>query len=124
MEIYLVRHGETEYNKNQIIQGGGIDSDLNETGLLQSDAFYSKYAAASFNLVITSTLKRTYQTVRRFIVAGIKHIATPYINELNWGIHEGKRGNSDLHLEYLALTDNWKNGNWDHKIENGESANE
>ena len=31
-DIYLIRHGETEYNRKRVVQGSGIDADLNELG--------------------------------------------------------------------------------------------
>ncbi len=124
MEIYLLRHGETDYNKNRIIQGGGIDSQLNLTGIYQSDSFFKHYKKEAFNLVITSTLQRTYQTVKSFVQSNVRHEATPLINEIHWGEYEGKKGNPKMHLEYIKLTENWKNGVWDAKIKNGESANE
>ena len=29
-EIYIIRHGETDFNKQGIVQGRGVNSDLNE----------------------------------------------------------------------------------------------
>lgn len=124
MELFLLRHGETDYNKKQIIQGGGIDSDLNETGIQQSKAFFDYYNREQFNLVMTSTLKRSYQTVKHFIKTGIKYESTPLINEMQWGIYEGKPYEPGMHQEYLKLTESWKNGDWDQKIDEGESAND
>ena len=34
--LFLVRHGETEYNKKGMMQGRGIDASLNDTGHLQA----------------------------------------------------------------------------------------
>jgi len=39
--IYFIRHGETEYNKLGIVQGSGVDSELNENGRAQAQAFYN-----------------------------------------------------------------------------------
>ena len=39
-EIYIIRHGETELNRLGIVQGRGVDSDLNDTGRAQAEAFY------------------------------------------------------------------------------------
>ena len=67
MEIYILRHAETDYNKKGIIQGSEVDSNINSTGILQSDKFYSKYKDIEFDKVFVSNLKRTYQTVKSFI---------------------------------------------------------
>ena len=32
-KIYIIRHGETDFNRMNIVQGNGVDTDLNETGL-------------------------------------------------------------------------------------------
>lgn len=39
-DIYLIRHGETEYNRKGVVQGSGIDADLNELGQKQAAAFF------------------------------------------------------------------------------------
>lgn len=36
MKIYLVRHGETDANKNGIMQGQSQNLQLNETGIRQA----------------------------------------------------------------------------------------
>jgi probable phosphoglycerate mutase len=66
-EIYLIRHGETEYNKKGIVQGSGIDADLNETGRNQAEAFHRKYGDVAFQKVYTSALVRTHQTVENLM---------------------------------------------------------
>lgn len=38
-DIYLIRHGETDYNRMRVVQGSGIDADLNELGNKQARAF-------------------------------------------------------------------------------------
>ena len=34
-ELFILRHGETNQNLNGIVQGSGIDSDLNHSGYAQ-----------------------------------------------------------------------------------------
>ena len=70
-KIYLIRHGETDMNRNHIVQGSGVDSSLNATGLEQGRLFYEQYKHLPFELVITSKLKRTTETVQHFIKDGI-----------------------------------------------------
>jgi probable phosphoglycerate mutase len=38
-KIYIIRHGETEFNKLSIVQGQGVDTSLNETGINQGLQF-------------------------------------------------------------------------------------
>ena len=42
-ELFILRHGETNQNLNGIVQGSGIDSDLNHSGYAQGAAFFEKY---------------------------------------------------------------------------------
>jgi len=123
-EIYIIRHGETDFNKNRIVQGSGVDSSLNETGQAQAAALFSAYQHIDFDLVITSELVRTQQTAQAFIDAGITHIRDGDVDEICWGIHEGKPGDAEMKQDYIELMNEWRNENYDARIEKGESAQE
>ncbi len=120
--LYVVRHGETNFNKQSIIQGSGVDTSLNETGQIQARAFFEKYKHVPFDLLITSTLKRTQQTMRPFIKMGLPWEQNPYINEMNWGIHEGKKSTPAMAQMYQNMLIQWKSGNFHAKLKEGESA--
>ena len=62
-EVYFIRHGETEQNKLGIVQGSGIDSDLNNLGLIQGKAFHTNFLDKEFDVAISSDMKRAYQTI-------------------------------------------------------------
>ena len=49
-----------------IVQGRGMDTELNEKGRAQAEAFYQAYKDVPFDKIYTSTLKRTHQTVQNF----------------------------------------------------------
>ena len=122
MEIYILRHAETEYNSKGIIQGSEVDSDINTTGINQSDKFYDKYKEIQFDKVFVSNLKRTYQTVQKFIeINNIPFEKLKEFNEISWGINQGK--NDDL-KDYKILVDTWLDGELDNKFKLGESPNE
>lgn len=123
-EIYFIRHGQTDYNKRMIIQGSGIDSDLNQKGRAQANQFYQAYSHIDFELVITSKLKRSQQTVQQFIRKPTPHKVTADINEIGWGIHEGVGGDPKLRDTYKWLIGEWSSGNLDARVEQGESATE
>ena len=123
-DIYIIRHGETDFNRKRIVQGSGIDSDLNEIGRQQADLFYSAHQHIDFDMIITSRLKRSIQTVKPFIDRGIDHLSTKSINEIGWGIHEGKGGDISLRDSYQRLITEWTSGNLDARVPGGESASE
>ncbi|RZK17301.1 MAG: histidine phosphatase family protein, partial [Flavobacterium sp.] len=89
-EIYIIRHGETELNRQGIVQGRGVNSDLNDTGRAQATAFYEHYKNIKFDKIYTSELKRTHQTVNSFIELGLPWQQLGGLDELAWGIWEGK----------------------------------
>jgi len=122
--IYIIRHGETDCNLNGIVQGCGIDSELNQKGFHQSKLFYEQYRHEKFDLVISSHLKRSIQTVQNFISEGIPHIRDQRIREISWGEHEGKSGEPELMEKYFQILKHWSTGNYHARPVNGESAEE
>ncbi|HXH99498.1 MAG TPA: histidine phosphatase family protein [Sphingobacteriaceae bacterium] len=119
--LYIIRHGETDLNKRGIVQGRGMDTDLNATGMKQSETFYRAYQHIPFDKIYTSTLKRTHQTVKNFIDAGIPWVQYPGLDELAWGIHEGKEATQQTRIEFKRITTLWTKGHLHEKFEAGES---
>jgi len=122
--LYIIRHGETELNKNGIVQGRGIDSDLNDTGRAQAAAFYDKYKDLPFDKVYTSALKRTHQTVQHFIDAGLAWEQLSGLDELAWGEWEGKSRSDESIVVFRDLLELWTGGNYEAKLKGGESPND
>lgn len=120
-QFYIIRHGQTDYNLKGIVQGRGIDSDLNEKGIAQALQFFEQYEKIGFDKIYTSTLKRTQQSVRSFLDSKIPHQALAGLDEMDWGIYEGQTGYPELHKEYLTFLEKWKNGNYNIKAPCGES---
>ena len=119
--IYLIRHGETEYNRLGIVQGSGVDSSLNEVGVAQANAFFQTYQYVPFDKVYTSALKRTIQTAQSFIDLGIPHQQLSGLNEISWGEKEGKVPNYQQDGDYKELVEAWKSGDDDASAPGGES---
>ncbi len=119
--IYLIRHGQTDFNKRGIVQGRGVDSDLNEVGRNQAILFFSAYKHISFDKIYLSTLKRTQQTVQPFINMGIPYEKLLGLDELDWGEYEGKEGSEDLKRGFTEITTKWSNGDYHARFDGGES---
>jgi len=118
MNIYILRHGETELNNNNILQGSDIDCDINKLGRIQSDKFFKKYKNYPFQKIYISQLKRTYQSVENFIDLGLPFDILEGLNEISWG---EKQGQKDDISEYKQLVNSWVNGNLNEKFSYGES---
>lgn len=119
--LYIIRHGETEFNKLNIVQGSGVDTDLNEKGKQQAAMFDAAYSHHPFEKVYTSALKRSQQSVAGFIERGLPHIILPELNEISWGDFEGKQQTPEQRAVYWNLIHQWNTGVVDAKISNGES---
>lgn len=122
--FYFIRHGQTDLNLKGIVQGKGVDSPLNNTGLKQAEAFFNAYKAIPFDKIYTSTLLRTKQTVQAFVDLNIAVEEHPGFDEISWGIYEGKEQNETIMTGFQELVSAWKADNLDQRVEAGESPNE
>jgi len=122
--LYIVRHGQTDLNKLGIVQGRGKDTDLNDEGRSQANQFYQAYKNVAFDKIYISALKRTQQSVQQFIDLGIPYEKLTGLDELAWGIYEGKESTPETKAAFLQLVRDWVSGNLDSKFEGGESPND
>lgn len=61
MKIYVTRHGQTNLNKQELMQGR-VDEPLNETGIAQAKQAAQKVADVKFDAVYASPLDRAKKT--------------------------------------------------------------
>lgn len=88
--IYLIRHGETEYNRLDRIQGRGIDAPLNATGERQAHAVGAWLRDAAVDVAVSSTLMRARQTASIAMGRALDEIpALADLDELSYGAMEG-----------------------------------
>ncbi len=119
--IYLIRHGQTDFNKQGIVQGSGVDSDLNSEGHEQARKFYQAYQHVPFEKIYVTELKRTHQSVLPFKEKNIPQEILPEFNEINWGILEGKVPDEENTKTFLSILEKWRNEELDVCIESGET---
>jgi len=122
--IYIVRHGQTELNRLGIIQGRGINTDLNDEGRAQAALFFEAYKSVHFDKIYVSSLKRTQQSVQQFIDLGIPYEKLPGLDELGWGIYEGQAPTPENRIAFHQMALDWQAGLLDEKFEGGESPND
>ena len=118
-KIYIVRHGETDYNKKGIVQGGTIDASLNELGRRQASCFWEAYKNIPFDKIYSSTLKRTAESIEKFIALSINYEKESGLNEISWGDYDGTKIREDDY--YWEVVNQWKQGKIDVRIKGGES---
>lgn len=119
-----MRHGQTDFNLRNIVQGSGVDSDLNARGQEQALAFYNAYKHVAFDKVYTSALKRTRQSVKSFIDDGIPAESLAGLNEISWGTKEGQRITPEEDEYYHHMLKAWQLGDTSLRIEKGESPDD
>ena len=88
--IYLVRHGETEWNADGIIQGHS-DIPLNKNGERQAEKLGKKLNSIDFDAVFSSDLVRAKKTAE-IVTSGkkINIITSIALRERDFGSYEGK----------------------------------
>jgi len=122
-KIYLLRHGQTDYNLQGVVQGSGIDAPINATGRAQAEAFFGAYREVQFDQLYHSALIRTRQSIQGFIDLGIPVTSLVELNEISWGNYEGTPMTPEEGEYYRMMLDQWQQGNLDYAIAGGESPN-
>ncbi|XP_034529067.1 fructose-2,6-bisphosphatase TIGAR B [Notolabrus celidotus] len=92
--LTLVRHGETQYNKEKLLQGQGVDTVLSEAGMEQGEAVGQYLRDIHFNRVFASNLKRAVQTAELILrnnthCSGMDMVLEPLLRERGFGVCEG-----------------------------------
>ena len=123
MRFYLLRHGETEWNKLGKFQGL-TDVSLNERGL--SQARDSARAALSWEhtVIYSSSLIRTSQVaeeVRR--LSGAPVVSDPGLRELSLGDLEGVTG-AEMRAGWPEVYSTWRRNPADAQMPNGETLSQ
>lgn len=89
VELYIVRHGETDTNHDNHINGSGTDLDLNQTGRKQVEYLKDQLDIDQFDEIYVSPLKRAQQTAE--ILNQNTHIlkTDDRLKEINYGSWDG-----------------------------------
>lgn len=122
--LYLVRHGETDWNADGRIQGR-TDKQLNDAGLAQAAALARFLADQPIALVASSTLGRASKTadaVAEFHPSA-RRVRDANFIEMSFGDYEGQKL-ADFQPAYQAMTAAWANGATGKAWPNGESVDD
>lgn len=91
MKIYSTRHGQTSYNKQEIIMGT-TDIDLDSTGEQQAKALAERIAElGTIDIIIASPMKRAQKTACAVAErCGLDIVTEERFREWDYGAYEGK----------------------------------
>lgn len=116
MKLYLIRHGETDWNKEGRLQGR-VNIPLNETGRKQVKELRNKLSGVDFDICISSPLKRARETAEMIVDGRCKILFDDRIIERDFGEFDG------------MMVKDWEDSagevdTWDLKINWGEQGYE
>lgn len=117
-ELYLIRHGETDWNRRNLYQGT-TDVPLNDAGREQAEALAARLRGVAFDAAYTSPLRRAADTARA-VLSGTHVPLMPVreLMELSYGHWQGRSqetsGDSIVERE-------WREAPWTVRFPGGES---
>jgi len=88
--IYLVRHGQTAWNKEEIFRGR-TDVPLDETGLKQAELVGQYFNGMEIHRIFSSSLSRAWQTAEK--IAGFHNLKVQSLQgilDMSFGNWEGR----------------------------------
>jgi broad specificity phosphatase PhoE len=88
--IYLVRHGQTAWNKEEIFRGR-TDVPLNEMGLREASLAAEYFRGTEIQTIYSSPLSRAWQTAGKIAeVVRREVVSLDGINDMSFGAWEGQ----------------------------------
>jgi probable phosphoglycerate mutase len=122
-ELILIRHGETDWNRELRFQGH-IDVPLNDTGHEQARRLGLRLARESVQFLVSSDLLRAQQTAAPAAQQlGLDIVGSVELREQSFGVVEGMNADEIQRLHPRAWED-WLKFNEDHRMPEGESPRE
>lgn len=85
--IYIIRHGKTDLNQKNVLQGRS-NQPLNDEGIEQAKKAAEKLKGIFFDHIFTSPLSRAIQTAE-IVAKGKKLVIDDRLIEMDYGPYEG-----------------------------------
>jgi broad specificity phosphatase PhoE len=121
LKLILVRHGETHWNKDGLVQGGDSDIELNDTGFEQARKLAAFLKNEPITAILSSPLQRAIATAE--VIASQHQLPV----EIDQGLKELKVGDlegipiSNLRTTFSRFLLQWWQDGEAMKLPNGES---
>lgn len=119
--LYVVRHGQTEWNKLNRTQGCGNDLSLSNIGISQAQSIACRLKNLAVDAIYSSDLKRAYETANEISKAhSIPVYVKQELREMNFGCWEGLTS-EEIRLKYSDIYEVWRSNPRDTIIPEGET---
>ena len=103
VDVYFLRHGETTWNREKMLQGSIAHPDLTEEGVRMAKDTAKGIAAAgiSFGKIYTSPYRRARHTAEIVAAAGVgpSPVDDDRLREMCFGVYEGKRYEKGMYAD-------------------------
>lgn len=91
LTLYLLRHGQTPFSRDDLFCGSGLDPELTVDGVAMAEAFAHSYARIGFQAIFASPLARTLAMAEPVSSAcGLAVETRDGLREIAYGAWEGK----------------------------------
>jgi broad specificity phosphatase PhoE len=121
--IYLIRHGETDWNRHGIYQGN-TDVPLNAAGRAQARALGAMLRGVDFDAGYTSPLRRARATAEAVLGGtGVPLVEAPELREMCYGLWQG-RGSRPAGRCSPGIEWRFRHDPWSVRIPGGETLHE
>ncbi len=105
LSLYLLRHGQTEFSRDNMFCGSGLNPGLTSDGTEMAAAFAASYKTTTWQAVYVSPLRRTVATATPLCNAlRLTMTMRDELKEIGYGEWEGKSAaavDSTYHDEYI-----------------------
>ncbi|RMC23851.1 MULTISPECIES: histidine phosphatase family protein [unclassified Lactobacillus] len=104
LNVYIVRHGQTDTNKTLAINGSGTNLPLNETGVKQVETLRDNFNIKNIDYVYASPLRRAKQTAEILNQGQHDIIYDNRLKEMNYGNWDGQSA-AEIRSRYPQVFD-------------------
>jgi broad specificity phosphatase PhoE len=106
-QVYLIRHGTTEWNQEEIFRGRA-DCPLNDTGRAEARAVAAYLKGVEIEKIYTSPLSRAAETAETIAATrGLRIVPDPAFIDLDFGEWQG-RPLKEVREKYAELYRTWR----------------
>ena len=107
INIYIVRHGETEFNADNKLRGW-TDVDLNDKGYVQANELAKAFKDIPVDYIYVSSLQRAVHTAEPLTEeTGIEAVETDALKPIDFGTWNGALL-TEIEPDMKALQETWK----------------